>query len=212
MTDPYQVILHDAFATRLRALRQRAAADPQGLDSRVFRAAIEAAKVLAAGREASFRGERLGYSPKHSDLRDCAEIKVAVVREYTNVGKPRGPSHRMIYREYHGTADDPRPIRQIVAFEHRAGGLPFTVAAAALGRAKGRAVEALTHLPAAEPGIGSHKDRRREITPPRLPLPPDLAAALGTSSRRPPGRPTAVRPTPVRRAARSPSVVQRDHR
>lgn len=212
MSDPYRLVYHDSFRRRMKVVSERANWDPRSPDAAVVIAALDALSVLRQGRERDFSGERLSFSPNHYDLRDCAEIKIAVLNEYTRAGKPRGPSHRMIYREYHGTADDPRPIREVMAFEHRAGGLPYAVVAAAIGRQKGRAVDALRDLPAPKPAVGPSKNPEREITPPRLPLPPDLAAALGTSSRKPPGRPTAVRPTPVRRAARSPSVVQRDHR
>lgn len=210
MPENYRVIFHDDFAARLRHLRALTLRDPDGSVARVYSAAIDAAKGLAAGRERSMNGERLGYSRTHSDLRDCAEIKVEVLKEYTNAGKPRGPSHRMIYREFHGTADDPRPIRQIVAFEHRANGLPFAVAAAALGRPVGRPSAALTHLPAPRPAIGADKDPERPITPPRLPLPPDLAAALATSTRRVPGRPAeAARAMPTR--VGKATAVHREH-
>lgn len=211
MPDPYRLVHHPNYTDRMEALSRRAAQDVEGRDADVVDASFKALDVLAQGRERDFSGERLSFSPNHYDLRDCAEIKIAVFDEYTRAGKPRGPSHRMIYREYHGTADDARPIREVMAFEHRAGGLPYAVVAAAIGRQKGRPVDALRDLPAPKPVLGPNKDPHREITPPRLPLPPDIAAALGTASRRPPGRPTPVRPAPARRAARATSVVQRDH-
>lgn len=212
MPDRYRLVHHPNYTDRMEALSRRAAQDVNGRDADVVDASFKALDVLAQGRERDFSGERLSFSPNHYDLRDCAEIKIAVFREYTRGGKPRGPSHRMIYREYHGTVDDSRPIREVMAFEHRAGGLPYAVVAAAVGRQKGRAVDALRDLPAPKPVLGPNKDPDREITPPRLPLPPDIAAALGTSSRRPPGHPTIARPAPVRRATRVTSVVQRDHR
>lgn len=212
MSDRYRLVFHNSFRMRMKAASQRATSDPRGRDAAVVIGALDALSVLRQGRERDFSGERLSFSPNHYDLRDCAEIKIAVFKEYTRAGKPRGPSHRMIYREYHGTADDPRPIREVMAFEHRAGGLPYAVVAAAVGRQQGRAVDALRDLPAPKPALGPNKNPDRAITPPRLPLPPDLAAALAASTRKPPGRPAAVRPAAVRRTTRPASVVQRDHR
>ena len=199
MTDQYILVHHPQFTDRLEQLSDRAAKDVAGRDADVVDAAFKALDVLEQGRERAFHGERLGFSSKHYDLRDCAEIKVAVFSEYTRSGKPMGPSHRMIYREYEPPRDDPRPVREVLAFEHRRGGLPYAIAASAIGRQKGRAVDSLKHLPAPRPAIGPSKDPDRPITPPRLPLPTDLAAALATSSRRPPGRPAeATRAMPMR--------------
>ncbi|SDS64018.1 hypothetical protein [Microlunatus soli] len=182
MADPYRVILQHDLAARLRGLRKGAAADPGGADARLLTAGLKAARALRAGRERDFAGERLGYSPRHYDLRDCAEIKVPVVQDFTPSGKPMGPSHRMIYREFEPAPDSPLPIRQVLAFEHRANGLPFAVAAAALDRTKGRGVDALKDLPATRPAIGKNKDPDRPITPPRQSLPPEIAAAVRTSN------------------------------
>jgi len=191
-------------------LSQLAAVDLAGPEADVVDGAFKALGVLGDGRERGFDGERLGYSPRHYDLRDCAEIKIAVFQEYTRRGKPMGPSHRMIYREYEPPSDDARPIREILAFEHRKNGLPYAVAAAALDRQQGRAVDSLKDLPAPRPAIGADKDPERPITPPRLSLPPDLAAALATSTRRVPGRPAeAARAMPTR--VGKATAVQREH-
>jgi len=199
MTDQYNLVHHPAFTDRLEEMSHLAAKDVAGRDADVVDAAFKALDVLEDGREREFDGERLGFSPKHYDLRDCAEIKVAVFQEYTRSGRPMGPSHRMIYREYEPPADDPRPVREVLAFEHRKGGSPYAVAALAVNRQQGRAVDSLKHLPAPRPALGRDKDPDRPVTPPRLPLPTDLAAALATSNRRVPGRPAeATRAMPVR--------------
>lgn len=209
MSNPYRLVYHPNFRVRMKAESQRAQRDPRSRSATIVAGLLDALAVLREGREADFAGERLSFSPNHYDLRDCAEIKFAVFQEFTRAGKPRGPSHRMIYREYEPHADDPRPIREILAFEHRKDGLPYTVAAAAVGRQKGRAADALKHLPAPRPVIGPNKDPQREVKPPRLPLPPDLATALATAGRRRPGRsaePVAVAPSRVNRTA----AVHRD--
>lgn len=199
MAERYRVILQDALAARLRDVRQRAMGDPGGPDARL----LEAARALRGGRERDFVGERLGFSPRHYDLRDCAEIKVPVVQDYTPGGKPMGPSHRMIYREFHPVQDDPRPIRQVLAFEHRANGLPFAVAAAAVDRTKGRGIDALRDLPATKPAIGKNKDPHRPVTPPRQSLPPDLDAALKMSNAKRAAASTNVHRSPQPIAASS---------
>lgn len=209
MTDQYRLVHHPAFTGRLEQLSHLAAADIAGREADVVDAAFKALDVLKEGRERDFHGERLGFSPEHYDLRDCAEIKVAVFQEYNRSGKPMGPSHRMIYREYEPPVDDPRPVREVLAFEHRKGGLPYEVAATAINRQRGRAVDSLHHLPAPRPAVGADKDPDRPITPPRLPLPTDLAAASATSSRRFPGRPAEATRTAPTRAGRA-ATVHRD--
>lgn len=194
MSEKYYLAYHESFARELERLSFKAGRDPRAPEVQYLKIAIAAFKVIQAGEEAKHRGERLGFDQAHYDLRDCAEIKVSVLKEYSRNRRPLGPSHRLIYREFEPTADDPRPIRQIVAFEHRKDGLPFKVAAERLGRAEGSADPSLAALPNTRPAIGKHKDPDRPITPYRMPLPPDLAAALATAQTALPTR-THARPS-----------------
>ncbi|MBO0810543.1 MAG: hypothetical protein J2P23_00695, partial [Microlunatus sp.] len=94
MTDAYRLVHHAAFVWRMEELSKRAALDIHGRDADVVDAAFKALDVLVQGRESEYSGERLSFSPNHFDLRDCAEIKVAVFAEYGRGSKLRGPSHR----------------------------------------------------------------------------------------------------------------------
>lgn len=206
----YRVIVHPEFRAQYREFRQVATAAKDSAARRAARAGIRAMKALRDGQEAIYRGERLGFDKKHYDLRDCAEIKVDVLDERYPDGKPMGASHRMIYREFEPAGDDPRPIRQIVAFEHRKDGLPFKVAAERLGRLiQGRAVPELAHIPSIKPATGRKKDPNRPISPYRMPLPPDLAALLSTTQRTlptrvhaPPGGKIRTADPPIRQRVR----------
>jgi hypothetical protein len=200
--DEYRIIVHPGLRKQFNEFLRAAANDRSCIEARTGRAGLAAMRAIRDGREAELRCERLGFSKDHYDLRDCAEIKVQVLDERRPGGRPMGPSHRMIYREFEGTEDDPRPIRQIVAFEHRKDGKPFEVAAARLGRDSGVEALGLHELPNTTPVRGRHKDPNRPISPPRQPLPPDIAAALATSSLRLPSRAHARAPAgqPIRRS------------
>ncbi|HYU84694.1 MAG TPA: hypothetical protein VEK80_07790 [Kribbellaceae bacterium] len=124
MANEYRVVLHSGLSAQLKALEARANENPNGHEAREFKAALDGLRALRDGREAEYAGERLGFSPKHPELRDCAEIKLPVVEEFNSRGRPMGPSHRVVYRDYDGTAEDPRPVRQAVAFEPRKDGRP----------------------------------------------------------------------------------------
>lgn len=197
---PYRLIYHPELIREFKDMKERTRHDPSSFDAKRLKAGLSALDDLRHGREADRRGERLGFSPAHADLRDCAEIKVPVLQEHTKDGRARGPSHRMVYREFEGTADDPRPVREILSFEHRKNGRPFTVAAARLGRSQSIRVEALDHLGNITPAVGRRKDPNRPTGPVRLPLPPDLAAALATSPTGPPTRRHARAPSPTGRS------------
>jgi hypothetical protein len=181
MADRYRIILHSRLEQDWQSREQRANQDPNGPEADFLRAGAGAVEVLRDGREAEMKGERLGFSTAHYDLRDCAEIKVPVVQEYGKNGKPLGPSHRMIYREFQPAADDPRPIRQVVGFGERKNGAVFEQVGSNLERSKGRSAEALQELSNTEPALGPKKDPDRPFTPPRLDLPAGVAAALQTT-------------------------------
>ena len=125
MTAKYHLVAHPELQAHLRDLHTAAKADPSGPEAQQFAAARTGLAALRAGREADFAGERLGYSDMHSDLRDCAEIKLPVIEERNRRGRPMGPSHRLTYREFDGPSADHLPVRQAVAFEPRKDGRPL---------------------------------------------------------------------------------------
>ncbi|TDO52962.1 hypothetical protein EV651_117152 [Kribbella sp. VKM Ac-2571] len=57
---------------------------------REFQAAKAAQRALREEREGEYQGKQLGYGPQSYDLRDCAELKVPVDREFTPGGFERG--------------------------------------------------------------------------------------------------------------------------
>jgi hypothetical protein len=144
---------------------------------------INALKALQSGREDAYEGKQLGYGPQSHDLRDCAELKVPVVPEFTPGGFPRGPSHRLIYREFDPlptvrdgrVVHDPnaRPYRHVVAFGHRSHD-PAAIAGRRLGRERGKPERDLHGVSGGgRPSVG--KDLRgRQTTPHRIPVPSDL--------------------------------------
>lgn len=165
-------------------LEHAAASQPDSLRGREFRALKLGLQALAEGREDEYDGKRLGYSPGHHDLRDCAELKVPVVPEARH-GHDLGPSHRLIYREFE--ADDGGvPYREAVCFAPRGSDLPFHIAGARLGREVGRPVPELANLPNHRPTF--QRGAAEPTGPPRLPLPPDLRKALAAASNIAPAR------------------------
>jgi hypothetical protein len=209
MADEYRLIIHPDLARELTAVEEAAAEDPGQLTAQRFAIVQDAVAALRDGREAEYGGERLGYSEKHSDLRDCAEIKVPIIQEFNRRGQPRGPSHRIIYREFDPPDDDPRPVRQLLAYERRRDGRPFAVAAQRLGRSAGRSV--LDRLPAVEPATGPAK-ARRPVSPIRRPMPADLAAAFRAAANPSPAHLAAAPPPtrPVGSVARSGRPIGRE--
>lgn len=159
-------------------LEHAAASQPSSLRGREFRALKLGLQALAEGREHEYDGKRLGYSPGHHDLRDCAELKVPVVPEARH-GHDLGPSHRLIYREFEAD-DGGAPYREAVCFAPRGSDLPFHLAGARLGREIGWPVPELAHLPNHRPTF--RRGAAEPTGPPRLPLPPDLRKALAAAS------------------------------
>jgi hypothetical protein len=203
---PYRLILGPDLALEFRALMHAAKSQPGGLRDRELRALRIGLAAIANGTEESLGGKRLGYSAEHHDLRDCAEIKIAVVQE-SRGPRDLGPSHRLIYREFEAPDGGP-PIREAICFAHRKNNRPFELAAARLGREKGVRFRSLH-------GVSNHQRPHNgpthagEASPVRQPLPPELAQAMkgleGNPSprgaTRPPG---SAQPTAPPGAARRP--------
>ncbi|WP_329479255.1 hypothetical protein OG555_40915 [Kribbella sp. NBC_01484] len=178
MTARFRIIIDPQLRRKIAMLEQAAASRPDSLRARELHALKLGLRALAGGREEDFNGKRLGYSPGHHDLRDCAEIKVPVVPEF-RYGHDLGPSHRLLYREFE-PEDGGLPYRQAICFEHRGDDLPFEVAGARLGREVGQPDVALTHLPNYRPTF--QRGGAEPTGPPRLPLPPDLRKALAAAA------------------------------
>ena len=99
MSFQYKLLLRAELRRQLLTLAHAAKTQPGMLRHREFDALKVGLRALAEGREAEYDGERLGYSSKYADLRDCAEIKLPVVVEL-KFGQELGPSHRLVYREF----------------------------------------------------------------------------------------------------------------
>lgn len=180
MSEHFRLLLRRRVIRQLQALSDGAAHDPRGPAAAKLSALLSALEAVEAGQERAFDGERLGYSPQHYDLRDCAEIKVPLVQEFSRDGRPLGPSHRMIYREFFAPDEEQLPIREVLCCEPRANSLAFEITAHDLGRIRTIEVDDLRDLPNVVPARGPNKDPQRPSAPPRLALPPDIAAALAT--------------------------------
>lgn len=185
MDDLYDLVIHPRLLERLARKAYDSALHPGTLSSRELHAARWALDVLRQGREEFFEGKRLGRSDRHVDLRDCAEIKVAVVQEYNSRGRPLGPSHRMIYREY-ASEDWERPVREVISFAPRAGGLPFKLAGDDLDRPIGMELDDLEDVANTPPAVGPGKEEALATSPVQTSPPPDVAAVLATRLRRSP--------------------------
>jgi len=177
MTARYRILLSPRLRRQFVALEQAAPAQPGGLRDREFRALKLGLQALAEGREDDLDGKRLGFSPNHHDLRDCAELKIPVIAE-TRYGRELGPSHRLIYREFEAE-DGGLPYREAVCFAPRGNDLPFELAGAQLRREIGRPVPELEGLPNAS---FNQRPTAQPTGPPRLPLPPELRRALAAAS------------------------------
>jgi hypothetical protein len=191
----YRILLRPEVRQQLIALARAAQTQPGGLRDREFRALKLGLQALKSGREESFKGKQLGYSPVHHDLRDCAEIKLPVVEE-TRHGQELGPSHRLVYREFEPD-DGGLPFREVICFEHRKDNRPFNVAGIRLARETGVRLRTLQGVPETRP------DRRPrppdQAAPVRQQLSPDLQAALAAASGPVPARGAVS--TPVARAS-----------
>lgn len=180
MNSEYDILFSSGASERLLRIAYQAARAPGSFSAKEYHAVVGALAVLREGREAYYGGKRLGYSPKHFDLRDCAEIKVPVVQEYNRRGRPLGPSHRMIYREYDSLPGRTLPVRQVIAFAPRADGQPFGSAGKELDRPRGAELDELEGFLNTRPAVGPDRDPDRQTTPPRLPATPDVMAAMAT--------------------------------
>lgn len=178
MTARFRILVDPKLRRKIAMLEHAAASRPDSLRARELQALRLGLRALAEGREDDFGGKRLGYSPGHHDLRDCAEIKVPVVPE-SRFGRDLGPSHRLLYREFE-PEDGGLPYREALCFEHRGDNLPFEVAGSRLGREVGRPDPALAHLPNHRPTF--QHGAAEPTGPPRLPLPPDLRKVLAAVS------------------------------
>lgn len=174
----YRLLLQLGVSRQLAALSHAATTQPGGLRERELRALKVGLLALANGREESFDGKRLGFSPNHHDLRDCAAIKLPVVRE-TRHNQELGPSHRLVYREFEAEDDGP-PYREVISFEHRGNDRPFEVAGTRLRREVGARHQTMDALSHTRPQFGTRGPG--EAAPIRQPLPPDLRAALTAAS------------------------------
>ncbi|NEA30123.1 hypothetical protein [Streptomyces sp. SID13031] len=195
MTAKYHLVVHPDLGEELRELRTKAQENPTGLEAQQFGAVRRGLSALRGGREADLNGERLGYSDRHPDLRDCAEIKLPVVEEFNRRGRPMGPSHRMTYREFDAPAPEHLPVRQVMCFEPRKDGRPFEVTADRLGRTRGVPLAELDSLPNVEPAVGPDKDLNRPVSPVRRPLPAELAQAMKGLEGLPPASGAATPPS-----------------
>jgi hypothetical protein len=178
MTARFRLLVRPRLRRELAMLEHAAASQPGSLRGREFRALKLGLQALAEGREDEYDGKRLGYSPDHHDLRDCAELKVPVVPESRH-GHDLGPSHRLIYREFEAEDGGP-PYREAVCFAPRGSDLPFQIAGTRLGREIGQPVPELAHLANHRPTF--QRGAAEPTGPPRLPLPPDLRKALAAAS------------------------------
>ncbi|GAA1576793.1 hypothetical protein GCM10009789_32900 [Kribbella sancticallisti] len=207
MSTQYRLIIRPELRRHLFVLQQAARSQPGGLRDREFKTVIDGLKALADGREEEFDGRRLGYSPRHHDLRDCAEIKLQAIPE-SRGDRELGPSHRLIYREFEAEDGGP-PYREAVSFEPRRDDRPFIVAAARLNRKLGVRVEEFGSIPDRRPTSGP-RAQQGPAAPARQPLPPDLRRALAAASDIAPA--TGATSGRATRASHHPSTHQhRDH-
>ncbi|TCC33537.1 hypothetical protein [Kribbella sindirgiensis] len=179
----YHLIHHPEFSRDMDRLFEEWKKDQNSSGGREFQAAMGALRALREEREAEYEGKQLGYGPRSYDLRDCAELKVPVEREFTPGGYERGPSHRLVYREFEAlpkvegdrVVQDPnaQPYRQPIAFAHRSMD-PADLAGQRLGRTVGMPSRDLHGLVGGgRPATG--KDLRDlKTTPHRIPVPADL--------------------------------------
>ncbi|HEY3558540.1 MAG TPA: hypothetical protein VGL05_13805 [Kribbella sp.] len=179
----YHLIHHPEFSRDMDRLFEEWKNDQNSSGGREFQAAMGALRALREEREGEYDGKQLGYGPQSYDLRDCAELKVPVDREFTPGGHERGPSHRLVYREFDAlpkveggrVVPDPntQAYRQPIAFAHRSKD-PADVAGKRLGRTVGMPSHDLHGLVGGgRPSTG--KDLRDlKTTPHRIPVPGDL--------------------------------------
>lgn len=180
----YHLIFHDDLRQEINRLSAEYKQDPNSPGGKEYVGVINAIKALQSGSEDAYEGKQLGYGPQSHDLRDCAELKVPVVRETTRGGFPRGPSHRLVYQEFDPlltvrdgqVVDDPgaKPYRYLVSFGHRSTD-PAAIAGQRLGRTRGLPVQELHGVSGGgRPAIGKDLREGVQTTPHRIPVPGDL--------------------------------------
>jgi hypothetical protein len=208
----YHLIFDEDLRQDINRLSAAYKRDPHSPAGQEYVGVINAIKALQSGREDAYEGKQLGYGPQSHDLRDCAELKVPVMREFTPGGFPRGPSHRLIYREFDPlptvrdgqVVSDPvaKSYRQVISFGHRSED-PAAIAGERLGRERGMPQRELHGLTGGgRPDVGPQR-QGVQTTPHRIPVPPDLirqAAILRDSP--PAGRSGAPKSTPEAPAKR----------
>ncbi|MGW6198376.1 hypothetical protein ACWF0M_19680 [Kribbella sp. NPDC055110] len=200
----YHLIFDEELRQEINRLSAEYKRDPDSTAGREYVGVINAIKALQSGREDAYEGKQLGYGPQSHDLRDCAELKVPVVDEFTPGGYRRGPSHRLIYREFDPlptvqdgrVVQDPdaKPYRHVISFGHRSDD-PAATAGQRLGRSRGERDRDLYGLTGGgRPAVGPDRREGVQTTPHRTPVPSDLLhAARLLSGSPPPG--TAPKPT-----------------
>jgi hypothetical protein len=179
----YLLIVDERLKPELDAGYAAWKTDPRSDAGREFNAAMKAMKALQEGREGEYVGKRLASGRGSYDLRDTAELKVAVFDEYKDNGWPLGPSHRLTYREFDPlpkvedgrvVADpDARPYRHVIAFAHRADD-PAAITGQRLGRSRGLLEPGLYGVGGGvRPSVGPQREGA-PTTPHRIPVPGDL--------------------------------------
>jgi hypothetical protein len=179
----YHLIVRPELKKHMDGLYAAAKQDPGSDAAKEFNAAMKALSALRDGRENEYQAKQLGYGPGSHDLRDAAELKVPVFEEVNDRGRPMGPSHRLVYREFEPlpTVEDGRvvqdpnatPYREAVAFAHRSQD-PAAIAGAALGRTRGLPERDLHGVTGGgRPSVGPQQ-QGVQTTPHRVPVPRDL--------------------------------------
>jgi hypothetical protein len=77
----YHLIFDEDLRQDINRLSAEYKRNPESAAGQEYVAVINALKALQSGRENAYEGEQLRYGPQSHDLRDCAELKVQVVRE-----------------------------------------------------------------------------------------------------------------------------------
>lgn len=179
MTQQYDILLHPDLEDDLERLRVASEQEPDGIEAREYAAVMEALDALEEGRETDYKGKQLSYGLDSHDLRDCAELKVPVIRRFTLTGQETdNPSHRLTYQEFdpEPTAlnQNPLPIRHAIAFVHRDDRPePTAVTGQRLGRERGVALSELEGLGAARVTTAQQTPGAK-ITPDRVQVPDEM--------------------------------------
>lgn len=179
----YHLIFDEDLRHQINRLSAEYKRDPNSPGGQEYVGVINAIKALQSGHEDAYVGKQLGYGPQSHDLRDCAELKVPVVAEFTPGGFSRGPSHRLVYREFDPlpkvedghVVQDPgaKPYRHVISFGHRKDD-PAATAGERLGRRRGEPDRELYGLTGGgRPSVGPQREGA-PTTPVRTPVPAEL--------------------------------------